>query len=97
MLRRGTLKFGLLWPLLIAWVALAARLVPTPRTIDDAFITFRYARNVVTGRDSSTTPVSGYSEQPRRCMPCCWQPWLGQLVFQIIPTWRGCSTPLPTP
>lgn len=30
-------------------LALAARLVPGPRTIDDAFITFRYARNIIQG------------------------------------------------
>lgn len=38
-----------LWPMLIALIALSARLLPTPRTIDDAFITFRYARNIVAG------------------------------------------------
>ncbi len=36
-------------PYLIAILALAARLVSTPRTIDDAFITFRYARNLLAG------------------------------------------------
>jgi hypothetical protein len=30
-------------------LALLARLIPGPRTIDDAFITFRYARNIVHG------------------------------------------------
>jgi hypothetical protein len=30
-------------------LALAARLIPGPRMIDDAFITFRYARNIVHG------------------------------------------------
>jgi len=30
-------------------LALAARLVPGPRTIDDAYITFRYARNILAG------------------------------------------------
>jgi Gpi18-like mannosyltransferase len=30
-------------------VAMVARLIPGPRTIDDAFITFRYARNIVHG------------------------------------------------
>jgi hypothetical protein len=30
-------------------LAIAARLIPGPRTIDDAFITFRYARNIVHG------------------------------------------------
>jgi hypothetical protein len=35
--------------MLIVLLALAARLVPGPRTIDDAFITFRYARNILAG------------------------------------------------
>jgi hypothetical protein len=35
--------------LLLALVALGARLLPSPRTIDDAFITFRYARNLLAG------------------------------------------------
>jgi len=33
----------------IAAVTFAARLIPEPRTIDDAFITFRYSRNLVDG------------------------------------------------
>lgn len=33
----------------VALAAFAARVVPLPRTIDDAFITFRYSRNIVTG------------------------------------------------
>jgi hypothetical protein len=38
------------WPeLLIGVIALGARWVPAPRTIDDAFITFRYARNLLAG------------------------------------------------
>ncbi len=36
-------------PLGVAILAVAARLLPTPRTIDDAFITFRYARNLLAG------------------------------------------------
>jgi hypothetical protein len=36
-------------PWLIAALALTARLLPTPRTIDDAYITFRYARNLLDG------------------------------------------------
>ena len=36
-------------PQVIAALALVARLLPTPRTIDDAFITFRYARNLLAG------------------------------------------------
>ncbi|HEX9012663.1 MAG TPA: hypothetical protein VF813_04070, partial [Anaerolineaceae bacterium] len=30
-------------------LALAARFIPGPRTIDDAYITFRYARNILAG------------------------------------------------
>lgn len=41
----------LLWcVLLVAGLALALRLLPRPRTIDDAYITFRYARNIVEGQ-----------------------------------------------
>lgn len=40
-----------LWIVLLSVMALAivARLIPSPRTIDDAFITFRYSRNIVDG------------------------------------------------
>jgi hypothetical protein len=40
-----------LWAVLacVAALALAARIIPEPRTIDDAFITFRYSRNIVGG------------------------------------------------
>lgn len=34
----------------LALVAIIARLLPGPRTIDDAFITFRYSRNIVEGQ-----------------------------------------------
>ncbi|GAP16117.1 hypothetical protein LARV_03913 [Longilinea arvoryzae] len=33
----------------ILLIALAARLIPGPRTIDDSYITFRYARNLLAG------------------------------------------------
>lgn len=36
-------------PILIVALALSARLMPGPRTIDDSFITFRYARNLLAG------------------------------------------------
>jgi hypothetical protein len=36
-------------PLAIAILAVILRVLPTPRTIDDAFITFRYARNILSG------------------------------------------------
>lgn len=35
---------------LVALLAIVARLVPGPRTIDDAYITFRYAQNLLAGR-----------------------------------------------
>ncbi|MBN1680125.1 MAG: hypothetical protein JW966_07520 [Anaerolineae bacterium] len=35
--------------LVVAGLALVLRLIPQPRTIDDAFITFRYSRNLVEG------------------------------------------------
>src|SRR4030067_291523 len=40
------------WAVLVALIvilALAARLLPGPRTIDDSYITFRYARNLLAG------------------------------------------------
>jgi hypothetical protein len=48
LLREARLPEYALVTLLVA-VALAARLVPGARTIDDAYITFRYARNIVNG------------------------------------------------
>src|SRR3954449_7108809 len=36
--------------LALALIAIVARLLPGPRTIDDAFITFRYSRNIVEGQ-----------------------------------------------
>jgi arabinofuranosyltransferase len=43
------IRWQSMWPISIAMVAILARVVPTPRTIDDAFITFRYARNLLSG------------------------------------------------
>jgi hypothetical protein len=37
-------------PALIVVVAILGRLIPGPRTIDDAFITFRYARSILAGQ-----------------------------------------------
>lgn len=46
------------WLLLtgIAIIAVIARLIPDARTIDDAFITFRYARNIVDGLGFAYNP-----------------------------------------
>ncbi len=46
---RMSLRWRPTWQISIAFVAVLARVIPTPRTIDDAFITFRYARNLVSG------------------------------------------------
>jgi hypothetical protein len=48
-MRRMLRRINAWLPWLIALLALVARLLPTPRTIDDAFITFRYARNLLGG------------------------------------------------
>jgi arabinofuranosyltransferase len=50
-MRDKTRQTSLEWLLIagLTALALAARLVPGERTVDDAYITFRYARNVVEG------------------------------------------------
>ena len=40
---------SLIIPSLIIILALTARLIPGPRTVDDSLITFRYARNILAG------------------------------------------------
>ncbi|HEX9595332.1 MAG TPA: hypothetical protein VF982_00500, partial [Anaerolineales bacterium] len=42
-------RLAILLPVAIILLAFAARLIPGPRTIDDAYITFRYARNILAG------------------------------------------------
>ncbi|MCD4671982.1 MAG: hypothetical protein K8R77_04895 [Anaerolineaceae bacterium] len=42
-------KWQRILPILMILLAVAARVVPGPRTIDDSFITFRYARNILDG------------------------------------------------
>jgi hypothetical protein len=42
-------RYDLSLLLLIGLVAFFARVIPEPRTVDDAFITFRYSRNVIEG------------------------------------------------
>ena len=43
-------NFRLAVPALLILLAIAARVIPGPRTIDDAYITFRYARNLLAGQ-----------------------------------------------
>ena len=57
-------------PLFIFVLAVTARLIPGPRTIDDAYITYRYARNILAGNGfvynpgervlGTTTPLYTY-------------------------------------
>ncbi len=49
-----------LWWILagVMLLAIAARMIPEPRTIDDAFITFRYSRNLVDGNGFVYNPGS---------------------------------------
>jgi len=42
--------------LLLFFIAIAARLIPGARTIDDAFITYRYARNILAGEGFAYNP-----------------------------------------
>jgi hypothetical protein len=38
-----------IFPILLIVIALSARFIPGPRTIDDSYITYRYARNILAG------------------------------------------------
>ncbi|MBM3144544.1 MAG: hypothetical protein FJ010_06135 [Chloroflexi bacterium] len=42
-------RLQIIIPLAIFTLAVAARLIPGPRTIDDSYITYRYARNILAG------------------------------------------------
>lgn len=42
-------KLSRLLPLFLFLLAFTARMIPGPRTIDDSFITFRYAQNILAG------------------------------------------------
>jgi arabinofuranosyltransferase len=44
------------FPAFLVALALAARLIPGPRTIDDSYITFRYARNLLSGQGFTYNP-----------------------------------------
>jgi arabinofuranosyltransferase len=46
----------ILLAVLVAALAVTARLIPGPRTIDDAYITFRYARNLLQGNGPVFNP-----------------------------------------
>ena len=48
--RKNALSPVIIIAFTLALIAIIARLLPGPRTIDDAFITFRYSRNIVEGQ-----------------------------------------------
>ncbi|HNT55257.1 MAG TPA: hypothetical protein PKG95_11130, partial [Anaerolineaceae bacterium] len=55
-------KITKLIPVFLILLALGARLLPGPRTIDDSYITFRYARNLLAGEGfvyNPGVPVQG--------------------------------------
>jgi len=43
-------------PLILSCVAILARILPGPRVIDDAYITFRYAKNILSGLGFTYNP-----------------------------------------
>jgi arabinofuranosyltransferase len=51
-----SLRTKILLAVLVAALAVAARVLPGPRTIDDAYITFRYARNLLEGNGPVFNP-----------------------------------------
>ena len=82
-------------PVLIVVLALTARFLPGPRVIDDAYITFRYARNLLQGQGlvynpgelvlGTTTPLfslmmAGMSAVTNQQVP---YPWLALVTSAI--------------
>lgn len=51
-----TFSASYILPVTVFLLALASRLIPGARTIDDAFITFRYARNILAGNGFGYNP-----------------------------------------
>lgn len=48
-------RFAIIY-LFVVLLAVAARIIPGPRTIDDAYITYRYARNILDGQGMVYNP-----------------------------------------
>ena len=76
-----------LLPALIAALALAARLLPGARTIDDAFITFRYARNLLAGQ--------GFGFNPGEAVLGTTTPLYTLLMAGLGALTGGAATPFP--
>ena len=74
---------------LICAAALAARLIPGPRTIDDAFITFRYARNLLAG--------SGFVYNPGEAVLGTTTPLYTLLMAGLGAPWAAAGASVPFP
>jgi arabinofuranosyltransferase len=72
---------------LVAALAASARVIPGPRTIDDAFITFRYARNLLAGEG----PVFNPGE---RVLGTTTPLYMGVLAVFALPS-GGAAAPFP--
>ncbi len=75
-------------PAAVAALALLARVVPGPRTIDDAYITFRYARNLLAGH--------GLVYNPGEAVLGTTTPLFALLMAGLGSLTGGPSAPFPT-
>lgn len=75
-------------PVIIIAAALAARALPGLRTIDDAHITFRYARNILAGR--------GFVYNPGEAIQGTTTPLYTLLLTLVGLTTGGSEAPFPT-
>jgi hypothetical protein len=75
-------------PALLIILALAVRLIPGPRTIDDAFITFRYARNLLAG--------NGFVYNPGERVLGTTTPLYTLLMASLAAFTGGINAPFPT-
>ncbi len=78
----------LLFPILIITLALTARLLPGTRTIDDSFITYRYAGNIVAGE--------GFVYNPGERVLGTTTPFYTLLLAAISLFMGGANAPFPT-
>jgi hypothetical protein len=49
-------KLSTAFPAILVAIVVLARLIPGPRTIDDSYITFRYAHNLLAGQGFTYNP-----------------------------------------
>jgi arabinofuranosyltransferase len=69
---------------LVAALAFSARVLPGPRTIDDAYITFRYARNLLAGDGPVFNPG-------QRVLGTTTPLYMGMLAFFALPLGGGAA------